>query len=270
MKKKGWILLVIAIVAAGFGAGFYLGRSSEPKSEIVQMENVMEVYEEFSTSNMRRIHLDLQNENVRVSPSENAYIRIVYRPSTDGLTFQYSRYHDILSIRVGEVESEDRLIPSAREMIYIYLPDGYDGTLEIHTDSGFVNVEGISLGRLEISTNSGSFSVSRCDIADASLSTQQGTMYVRDSAFEKMAIESQTGKLYLRLVRPIGEYAASISGGSLVYNDLEVAQIAGAQEGEDLPSLSIQSRGLVSVRDAASEEEEPAANEESGGQEQAQ
>ena len=211
------IIVGAVLIGAGFGIGYYWRKSSEPVNQVIESKQVMEVYEEFPVSTVQRIHLELKNENVKVALSDNKYIRLVYQPSTDGLTFKYSLNDGTLTMNVGEVEVSAGIVPSQREMIYLYLPKNSAIDLKIETGSGFIDIDGVSLNSLEAKTQSGLVSLSNSTLkTTSSLTATSGKIFQHEVTFSDLTITTKSSAIYLQLPNKLEEMSYSLAASSIL------------------------------------------------------
>ena len=222
MRK--WIALVLAgvvLFAGGFGLGYYYAGLNEPVRSVVESDSVTEVYEEFPVSKLTTIRLTLKNENVRVRLSDNQYVRLVYQPSEDGLTFHYYYDQNTLVLTVGEVNESSGIIPGNREMIYLYLPRYSAKDLSVTTDKGFVDIDGVSLGNLTITTTSGDVTITDSNlVSKTSVSSESGSVYFRNTDFREAAFFSKSGSLNVAHILEPSECETIVKGKNLFINGL--------------------------------------------------
>ena len=213
------IIVSAVLIGAGFGIGYFWRKSSEPINQIVESKQAMEVYEEFPVSTVQRIHLELKNENVKVSLSDNKYIRLVYQPSTDGLTFKYALNDGTLSMNVGEVEVSSRIVPSQREMIYLYLPKNSAIDLKIETGSGFIDIDKVSLNSLDAKTQSGLVSLSNSSLkTTSSLNVSNGKIFQHQVSFTDLTITTKASSIYLQLPQKLETMSYSLAASNILLN----------------------------------------------------
>ncbi len=213
------IIVGAVLIGAGFGIGYFWRKSSEPVNKIVESKQAMEVYEEFPVSTVKKIHLQLKNENVKVSLSDNKYIRLVYQPSTDGLTFKYSLNAGTLTMDVGEVEVSSGIVPNQREMIYLYLPKNSAIDLKIETGSGFIDIDSVSLNSLDAKTQTGLVSLSNSNLITASsLDVSSGKIFQHQVTFTDLNITTKSSSIYLQLPQKLEAMSYSLAGTSILLN----------------------------------------------------
>ncbi len=213
------IIVSAVLIGAGFGIGYFWRKSSEPINQIVESKQAMEVYEEFPVSTVQRIHLELKNENVKVSLSDNKYIRLVYQPSTDGLTFKYALNDGTLSMNVGEVEVSSGIVPNQREMIYLYLPKNSAIDLKIETGSGFIDIDKVSLNSLDAKTQSGLVSLSNSSLkTTSSLNVSNGKIFQHQVSFTDLTITTKASSIYLQLPQKLETMSYSLAASNILLN----------------------------------------------------
>ena len=213
------IIVSAVLIGAGFGIGYFWRKSSEPINQIVESKQAMEVYEEFPVSTIQRIHLELKNENVKVSLSDNKYIRLVYQPSTDGLTFKYALNDGTLSMNVGEVEVSSGIVPNQREMIYLYLPKNSAIDLKIETGSGFIDIDKVSLNSLDAKTQSGLVSLSNSSLkTTSSLNVSNGKIFQHQVSFTDLTITTKASSIYLQLPQKLETMSYSLAASNILLN----------------------------------------------------
>ena len=193
MKKYNFVLVAILLVVIGFSVGYIFRDTTKPDAEVIEQSQSMEVYEEFAADKLLEIQIDTVNVNLQVLPSENRNIRIIYRPSAEPSNFIYHIENKIMYMQVDEVDASSSMVPSNREMIYLYLPNGTDVTLRFTSNTGFLDVDSVNLRNLYVSTKSGIVALSHADITlNASVETVSGKVVMKEIDFENLSVKTNT------------------------------------------------------------------------------
>ena len=250
MKK--WILAILVcalIFGGGFALGYYYANSNEPVRSVVESNSVTEVYEEFPVSNLQTIRLNLQNENVRVRLSDNQYVRIVYQPSVDGLTFHYYYDHETLVLTVGAVDPAAGIVPDNREMIYLYLPKNSSKDLRITTTEGFVDIDSVSIGELTVQTSSGVVSITDSNLGKkTSITTDNGSVFFHSNKFREIAFFTKSGNINASHDADTATSELILRGPNLLINDRETGELHISQEGQTKKFYAEAENGVIRLR----------------------
>ena len=194
MKKKYVIFLTILCIMVGFSFGYFFREVNESDFEVIEQSSSMEVYEEFASNNILEIRVDTTNVNLQVVPSVNRNIRIVYRPSMGPSNFTYYIENKILYMHVDEVEKSSSIVPSNREMIYLYLPNNTDVTLRFTSQSGFLDISSTNVRNVIASTTSGIVSMSDVDVVlNANIETTTGKVILKNISFSDLSVKTSSG-----------------------------------------------------------------------------
>ena len=89
MKKGNVLLLVIICIVVGFSFGYIFRETTTPDVEFIEQTSSFEVYEEFTANHILEIYVNTVNVNLRVLPSNNRNIRMIYRPSVEPSNYEY-------------------------------------------------------------------------------------------------------------------------------------------------------------------------------------
>ena len=103
--------------------------------------------------------------------------------------YEYYIENKIMYMNVDEVEKSNSIVPSNREMIYLYLPKDTDVTLHYTSDSGFLDVSKVDLRHLLVNTKSGIVSLSKVDVdLDIDVTTVSGKVILKELLFEAVLL----------------------------------------------------------------------------------
>ena len=220
MKKMRYVLLIILCVMIGFSLGYFFNEMNKNELEVIEQTSSMEVYEEFAPDKILEIRVDTANVNLQVVPSNNRNIRIVYRPSTGPSNFEYYIENKILTMHVEEVEQSGSIVPSEREMVYLFLPDNTDVTLRFHSQSGYLDIHSTNLRNVIASTTSGIVSMNNVDVVlHANIETVTGKVLMKDVSFDELSVKTSSGLISCALTNDIYAKQLFTKNGSIHVND---------------------------------------------------
>lgn len=230
MNKKYQIsMLVLLLIVISFSIGYFIRDVRKNAMNLVPVINKsqsMEIYEEFSLSNILEIRIDTVNVNLKVLPSQDQNIRVLYRPSVNLTEHAYYIENKIMYIQLEKVEASGSMVASEEEMIYLYLPKQTDVTLKFQTETGYVDIDGVGLRNLNIHSQNGIVSISNSHVdLDAIVETIAGKVVVKDLRFDKMSIKTNTALISCFMTQPAGTYEGSLKTkeGSVYVNAEKVS-----------------------------------------------
>ena len=206
MKKIHVFILVVICVMIGFSSGYLFRDTTTPKPEVIEQSSSFEVYEEFASNHILEIYVNTVNVNLLVLPSNNRNIRMIYRPSVEPSNYEYYIENKIMYMNVDEVEKSNSIVPSNREMIYLYLPKDTDVTLHYTSDSGFLDVSEVDLRHLLVDTKSGIVSLSKVDVAlDIDVTTVSGKVILKELLFSNLVVtvDKRSSKVSSSVIFPV-------------------------------------------------------------------
>ena len=231
--KKGLNILVVICIVIGFSSGYLFRDTATPKPEVIEQSASFEVYEEFASNHILEIYVNTVNVNLLVLPSNNRNIRMIYRPSVEPSNYEYYIENKIMYMNVDEVEKSNSIVPSNREMIYLYLPKDTDVTLHYTSDSGFLDVSEVDLRHLLVDTKSGIVSLSNVDVAlDIDVTTVSGKVILKDLLFSNLIVNTNTALVSCTL--PVLETSYQVrfasSEGKILVNGVEYKEYRSEQQ----------------------------------------
>lgn len=239
--KIRYIVLVVVCIMIGFSSGYFF-RDTIPAAEVIEQSSSYEVYEEFAPNHLLEIYVNTVNVNLRVLPSHNRNIRMVYRPSVEPSNYEYYIENKIMYMTIDEVEKSNSIVPSNREMIYLYLPDKTDVSLHFMSESGFVDVDQVYLRNLFVDTKSGIVSLDQVDVAlDLAVHTVSGKVIAKDLTFSNVSITTNTALVSCNL-DDVSLYDVNLSSkeGKILVNAKEYAEYT--HESEEDQKITIDTR----------------------------
>ena len=226
MKKGYVILLTILCIMIGFSLGYFFRDVNENDVEVIQQSSSMEVYEEFASNTILEIRVDTTNVNLQVIPSTNRNIRIVYRPSTEPSNFNYYIENKILYMHVDEVEKTSSIVPSNREMIYLYLPNNTDVTLRFASQSGFLDISSTNVRNVIASTTSGIVSMSNVNVVlNANIETITGKVLLKEVSFSDVSVKTSSGLISCILKENVYYQHLIAKKGAIKVNDEDMGTL---------------------------------------------
>ncbi len=234
MKKIHVFILVVICVMIGFSSGYLFRDTTTPKPEVIEQSSSFEVYEEFASNHILEIYVNTVNVNLKVLPSNNRNIRMIYRPSVEPSNYEYYIENKIMYMNVDEVEKSNSIVPSNREMIYLYLPKDTDVTLHYTSDSGFLDVSEVDLRHLLVNTKSGIVSLSKVDVAlDIDVTTVSGKVILKELLFSNLVVNTNTALVSCTLPVLENEYEVhfTTSEGNVLVNEVEYKEYVKECEG---------------------------------------
>ncbi|MDD6468189.1 MAG: DUF4097 family beta strand repeat-containing protein [Erysipelotrichaceae bacterium] len=197
MKKKyQYCLIAIVLMVFGFVVGYFIRdfrQNSNTPIAVINKSQTMEIYEEFSVANILEIQMDTVNVNLKVLPSQDQNIHVLYRPSVDLAEHAYYIENKIMYLHVDKIETSSSMVASEEEMIYLYLPKQTNVTLTFKTETGYVDIDGVGLRNLKIQSQNGIVSISHSTVdLDATIETVAGKVVIKDMAFDYLKVKTNT------------------------------------------------------------------------------
>ena len=249
MKKGYVILLTILCIMIGFSLGYFFHDVNKNDVEVIQQSSSMEVYEEFASNTILEIRVETTNVNLQVIPSTNRNIRIVYRPSMEPSNFNYYIENKILFMHVDEVEKSGSIVPSDREMIYLYLPNNTDVTLRFTSQSGFLDISSTNVRNVIASTTSGIVSMSNVNVVlNANIETTTGKVLLKEISFGDLSVKTSSGLISCILNENIYYQHLIAKNGAIKVNDEDVGTLY-TNELDSVKKMYLESRtGEIRVK----------------------
>ena len=224
MKRLRMLLLVIVCVMIGFSCGYLFKNTENKDITVIEQSSNMEVYEEFASNKILEVYVDTVNVNLQVIPSNNRNIRLVYRPSMEPSNFTYSIENKILYMSVNQVETSNSLVPSEKEMVYLYLPENTDVILNFTSETGFLDIHDVDLRKIYAETKSGIVSMSKVDVAlDVDITTVSGKVILKEMQFDNLNVKTNTALVSCVLsLEELYHQLYTTKEGMIKVNDLDV------------------------------------------------
>lgn len=253
MKKRTaiWLVVIASIGVLCFGLGYWLhGLQDVPRVEVVDSTNMLEIYQEYEPSQIREIRIKGVNVNVRISRSDNRNIRIVYQPPTDTKTFQYVLHDGILYLTVEQIEAGTSFIPQDAEIVSVYLPQNSQVAFVNETESGYLDMQDVSLTSLQASSLTGMVSLNGVTVAEqAELETVSGKILMKNSSFLLLEARSNMGDISCAAtdIRTCYAIWADSSSGTISVNGEAVNAIRDSMDETEIRSMRFET-GSGSIR----------------------
>ena len=104
----------------------------------------------------------------------------------------------------------------------IYIPENYEGSIDVTVANGSVKAQGITLQKLEITASNGEVSLKNVIVKEeASIETANGSITFDDTNIKKLNVEAANGSLNAKESNFNDRFECKIHNGSVKFNNVE-------------------------------------------------
>lgn len=219
------ILIVLGVACAVVGAGMNGGT----------IKNIeQEVFEDKSRTfdNCREITISDYDTDVEIVPT-NGEMRVDYAES-DKVRYEITETDGKVGIKKKtDLRLFDYSIITDKRKLVLYVPEDFDGVLDVSTSNSKLSAEGISAGETKLDNSNGSMTLTGCALGDLNVSGSNGRCTISSCHSGETVIDWSNSDVIAEELTAGGKLTVDSSNGTIKLDGITAKEMsAGMSNGQ--------------------------------------
>ena len=211
------VLLVLGVACAIVGAALNGGTIKN-----IEQENFEDKSRTFE--NCREMTISDYDTDVEII-STNGEMRVDYTES-DKVRYEISETDGRVGIKKkADLRFFDFSVVTDKRKLILYVPESYDGVLDISTSNSELTAEGISAGETKLDNSNGSVTLTGCSLGDFDVSLSNGRCDVISCVSSGAVIGNSNGDIVIEELTTSGKLTVDSSNGTIKLDGITAKEL---------------------------------------------
>ena len=211
------ILIVLGVACAIAGAGMNGGTIKN-----IEQENFE--YKSRTFENCQEMTISDYDTDVEIITT-NGEMRVDYTES-DKVRYEISETDGRVGIKKkADLRLFDYAIVTEKRKLILYVPEGYDGVLDISTSNSKLTAEGISASETKFDNSNGSMTLTGCTLGDTTISGSNGRCTISACGSGKTVIDYSNSDVITEELTASGKLTVDSSNGTIKLDGITAKEL---------------------------------------------
>ena len=174
--------------------------------------------------NCRKITISDFDTDVEIITT-NGEMRVDYTES-DKVRYEISETDGRVGIKKkADLRLFDFSVVTDKRKLILYVPEGYDGVLDISTSNSELTAEGISAGETKLDNSNGSVTLTGCSLGDTTISSSNGRCTISACGSGETVIDWSNGDVMTEELTTSGKLTVDSSNGTIKLDGITAKEL---------------------------------------------
>lgn len=174
--------------------------------------------------NCREITISDYDTDVEIITT-NGEMRVDYTES-DKVRYEISETDGRVGIKKkADLRLFDFSVVTDKRKLILYVPEGFDGVLDISTSNSELTAEGISAGETKLDNSNGSMTLTGCSLGDTTISSSNGRCTISACGSGETAIDWSNGDVMTEELTTSGKLTVDSSNGTIKLDGITAKEL---------------------------------------------
>ena len=211
------ILIVLGAACAIAGAGMNGGTIKNIEQET--FEDKSRTFE-----NCQEMTISDYDTDVEII-STNGEMRVDYTES-DKVRYEISETDGRVGIKKkADLRFFDFSVVTDKRKLILYVPEGFDGVLDVSTSNSRLSAEGISAGETKLDNSNGNVTLTGCSLGDTTISSSNGRCTISACGSGETVIDWSNGDVMTEELTTSGKLTVDSSNGTIKLDGITAKEL---------------------------------------------
>ena len=222
MKLKP--IFITSGVLLVLGIGCVIGGAALNGGTIKNIEQENFEYKSRTFENCREMTISDYDTDVEII-STNGEMRVDYTESEKS-RYEITETDGKVGIKKkADLRLFDYAIVTEKRKLILYVPEGYDGVLDISTSNSKLTAEGISASETKFDSSNGSITLTGCTLGDTTISGSNGRCTISACGSGKTVIDYSNSDVIMEELTASGKLTVDSSNGTIKLNGITAKEL---------------------------------------------
>ena len=155
----------------------------------------------------------------------NGEMRVDYTES-DKVRYEISETDGRVGIKKkADLRLFDFSVVTDKRKLILYVPEGFDGVLDVSTSNSRLSAEGISAGETKLDNSNGSVTLTGCSLGDTTISSSNGRCTISACGSGETVIDWSNGDVMTEELTTSGKLTVDSSNGTIKLDGITVKEL---------------------------------------------